>query len=158
MDGGRDAREVPDLALELEVRPAGSSSDDGDANLRHDLIRMQSGRERAFEKPRRREDALATRRLDDEFRADREHHRAPVAGGIRVTDRTAHGAHVANERVGDERRRVEQHVKRAAQLRRALDIAMSGPGSDAHMPVFSADSLESVDLADINDDYGGRKS
>src|SRR5579863_3114995 len=51
MDGGRDAGKVPDLALELEVRPTGPSSDDGDANLRHDLVRTQSGGERALEEP-----------------------------------------------------------------------------------------------------------
>ena len=75
-----------------------------------------------------------------------------------MADRTADGAHVANQRIGDERRRVEEHVEGSAQIGRALDIAMPCPGADTHMPVFSPNSLEFVDMPDIDEHNRRRKS
>ena len=158
VDGGGDAGEVADLALELEVCPSRPSRADRDPDLGHHLVGVQAGRERPLEEAGRRQHALTACRPDHELGADREHHRAPVAGGIGVADRAADCPHVADERIGDERRRVEEHVERAAQVGGALDIAMTGARSDTHMPVFSANSLESINSSDIDDDDWSRKS
>ena len=101
---------------------------------------------------------IISQQLYNELRAHGEHHRAPVAGGVRMTDRAADRAHVADEWIGNQRRRIEENVQRAAQLRCALHVAMSGSCADPHMPVFSTDSLESINPPDINNNNWRRKS
>jgi hypothetical protein len=114
VDGSRDAGKVADLALELQVGTARPSRPDWDPDLGHDLVRVQTGGERTFEEACRRQHTLATGRLDDEFGTNSEHHRTPVTCRIRMADGSSDGPHVADERIGDERRRVEQHVERPA--------------------------------------------
>ena len=75
-----------------------------------------------------------------------------------MADRAADGAHVANQWIGDERRGIQEDVERPTQVRRTLHIAMTGAGSDQHMPVFSTNSLEAVNFPNIDDDDRSRKS
>ena len=94
-----DGREVADAALELEIGAFRSAALIGHSDLGHDLGGVERGRERALEEAAQRQRPLALRSARDDLRTGRQQRGAPVALRVRVRDRAADRAEVADDRI-----------------------------------------------------------
>src|SRR5258708_1181257 len=124
----RDGGEVADLAVELVIRAAGVPAGQRNPDRGRDLVGPQGRGERTLEEAVDRNRALAPGRAGHELGVEREHDRAPVAGGVRVADRADQGSAVPDQRVGDPADGFDHERDQLRELLAALDVDVAGAG------------------------------
>src|SRR2546430_17536612 len=101
MDRNREGGKVSDLALQLEVGAAGLRPGRRYPNLAQHFGGFQDGAERATEEVAGFDRAASRFGAQDQLGVERQQDRAPVAGGVRVGDRSRDRATVADDGIGD---------------------------------------------------------
>src|SRR5258708_2873416 len=148
----RDGGEVADLALELVIRAAGVPAGQRNPDRGRDLVGPQGRGERTLEEAVDRNRALAPGRAGHELGVEREHDRAPVAGGVRVADRADQGSAVPDQRVGDPADGFDHERDQLRELLAALDVDVAGAGADPDVAVVPPAVRGAWDLAPITDE------
>ena len=150
VDRRGDGREVADLAFQLEVRAARPGGRRGHADLGEHLVRRDRGLERVHQELADRDLALAGRALQDDARTEREHHRAEVAGRVRVGERSADRPEVADQGIRDLRRGGgDRRVARADDVVGG-ELVVPDQRADPQAPVFLLDAVQAFDPVDVD--------
>ena len=158
LDRDGSGRIVAHLALELEVRPARPRARIRHADLGDHLVGRERRRERPAEQLVDRDRPLAARALSDDVGSRGEHDGAPVALRVRVCERAADGAAVADEWVGDLRGGVAERAIATAEQLGLLAGLVARERADAQRSLVLLDVIEVGHAVQVDDDVGSREA
>ena len=151
--GDPDSGEVSGSPFELLVRTPDPRSAARDADLGEDLRRFDRRLECVDEEIASGDDALPARAADDDVRPGRDEDRRPIRRGVGVGARSADRPPVADLRVADAARRLDDPDV-AGDGGMLEDLAVGGPPTDAELVVGLDDAVDPGHVLDVDEDPG----